>query len=66
LKNIAVPSLSTGAYGYPIEKAVEVAIAAVKEFLKNEDGLGRITFVLFTKQDFNVYREEAKKALIKV
>jgi O-acetyl-ADP-ribose deacetylase (regulator of RNase III) len=63
LKTVAFPSISTGAYGYPIEKAGEVAIAAVKEFLKNEDGLDRIVFVLFTKHDFGVYREEAKKAL---
>jgi len=66
LKSIAFPSISSGAYGYPVERAVEVAIAAAKEFLKNENGLDRITFVLFTKQDFTVYREEAKKALIKV
>lgn len=66
LKSIAFPSISTGAYGYPIEKAVEVAIAAVKEFLKNEDGLDRIAFVLFTKHDFDIYREEAKRALSKI
>jgi O-acetyl-ADP-ribose deacetylase (regulator of RNase III) len=63
LKTVAFPSISTGAYGYPIEKAGEVAIVAVKEFLNNEDGLDRIVFVLFTKHDLSVYREKAKKAL---
>lgn len=63
LKTVAFPSISTGAYGYPIEKASEVAMAAAKEFLKNEVGLDRIVFVLFTKRDFDVYREKAKTVL---
>jgi O-acetyl-ADP-ribose deacetylase (regulator of RNase III) len=63
LKTVAFPSISTGAYGYPIEKASEVAMATAKEFLKNEVELDRIVFVLFTKRDLDVYREKAKTAL---
>ena len=63
LKSIAFPSISTGTYGYPIEKGAEVAIAAVREFLKNKGGLDRITFVLFTAQDLDIYKEKVRKAL---
>lgn len=63
LKTLAFPSISTGAYGYPIEKASEIAIATLKEFLEKEDGLDRVIFVLFTKRDLNIYEEKAKKAL---
>jgi|SRR5271157_1269089 len=61
LKTIAFPSISTGAYGYPIEQASRVAFEAVKEFLEKEDGLSTVTFVLFTKNDFAIYTEVAKE-----
>jgi O-acetyl-ADP-ribose deacetylase (regulator of RNase III) len=63
LKTIAFPSISTGAYGYPLEEACEIAIATVREFLRKEDRLDRVVFVLFTEQDFNVYRRRAKEVL---
>jgi len=63
LKTIAFPSISTGAYGYPIEKACKVALKAVKEFLKKEDKLEKVVLVLYSKHDFEVYKEAAKEIL---
>ena len=63
LKTLAFPSISTGAYGYPIEKASEIALAAVKKFLENEDGLDMVIFVLFSKRDRDIYVEKARRAL---
>lgn len=63
LKTIAFPSISTGAYGYPVEKASRVALRAVKEFLTVEDNLDTVVFVLFTKDDLETYREAAKQVL---
>jgi O-acetyl-ADP-ribose deacetylase (regulator of RNase III) len=63
VKTIAFPSISTGAYGYPIEKASETALATVKEFLENEDELNRVMFVLFTQHDLDVYMEKAERSL---
>jgi len=39
LKTIAFPSISTGAYGYPIEDACRIALRTVKDFLEKEDKL---------------------------
>lgn len=61
LKTIAFPSISTGAYGYPIEKACKVALKAVKEFLEKEDKLDKVMLVLFSRRDFEVYKEALKK-----
>jgi len=61
LRTIAFPSISTGAYGYPIEKASRIAIATVKKSLEKEDRLDRIVFALFTKHDLEIYREAAKE-----
>jgi O-acetyl-ADP-ribose deacetylase (regulator of RNase III) len=63
LKTIAFPSISTGAYGYPIEKASRIAISTVKEFLEKEDKLEKVVFVLFSKRDFEIYRKTAEEIL---
>ena len=57
LKTIAFPSISTGAYGYPIEEAAKIASKTVKEFLQKEDKLDKIVFVLFTQSDLKVYEK---------
>ncbi len=61
LKTIAFPSISTGAYGYPIEKASRIALATVKDFLEKEDNLDKVTFVLFSEDDLEVYKEAGKE-----
>jgi O-acetyl-ADP-ribose deacetylase (regulator of RNase III) len=63
LKTIAFPSISTGAYGYPIEEACKVALKTVREFLEKEDKLEKVVLVLYSKHDFEVYREAAKEIL---
>jgi len=63
LKTIAFPSISTGAYGYPIEKASRIALTTVKKFLEREDKIDKVVFVLFTKHDLEIYKEAAKEIL---
>jgi O-acetyl-ADP-ribose deacetylase len=60
LKTVAFPSISTGAYGYPIEEASRVAVSAVKDFLEKEDKLERVSFVLFSESNFEVYLKAVK------
>ena len=48
LRSVAFPSLSTGAYRYPLRDAADVALSTVAEFLQNErHGLKLVRFVLF-------------------
>jgi len=63
LKTIAFPAISTGAYGYPTEKASRIALSTVKKFLKEEDKLDRVVFVLFTRHDLETYKEAVKELL---
>ncbi len=63
LKTVAFPSISTGAYGYPVEDASLVALEAVKEFLEKEDNLDEVVFVLFSGQALEAYLDEARKVL---
>lgn len=62
IKTIAFPSISTGAFGYPVDKAAIVAIKAVKDFLESNDGIDEVIFVLFNDTIYNEY-ENALKSL---
>lgn len=57
LKTIAFPSISTGAYGYPVEKASRVAVRAVVEFLEKNKGIEQVRFVLHSMHDLRTYEE---------
>ena len=54
IKSISFPSISTGAYRFPIEKASKIAIKTVIDFLKDNE-FQEVRFVLFTKKDFEIY-----------
>jgi len=58
IKTIAFPSISTGAYGYPIELASDIAL---KFAFRYKDFFERIIFVLFSDYDLMVYEREYKK-----
>lgn len=56
-KIIAFPSISTGAYRFPIEEACPIALKTVKDFIQdNPDIVEKVIFVLFSERDLEVYR----------
>ena len=56
LKTIAFPSISTGVCRFPIELAAPIALKTTQDFIaQNPGALGKVTFVLFSEQDFSVY-----------
>jgi O-acetyl-ADP-ribose deacetylase len=59
LRSVAFPSISTGAYGYPIKEAGEVALGTVKEFVEREGWPPAVTFVLFSVRDLETYERLA-------
>jgi O-acetyl-ADP-ribose deacetylase (regulator of RNase III) len=58
VRSIAFPSISTGAYGYPVEKAAPVALSTVAAFLRMEKlAPGLVRFVLFDAGTLRAYHE---------
>ncbi len=56
LESIAFPSLSTGAYRYPVEPASKIALEAVANYLKsNKTSLKEVRFVLYDTATYNAY-----------
>jgi len=57
LKIVAFPAISTNIYGYEINEATQVALAAIKEHIENNPNtFDEIRCVVFSKDDFNVYK----------
>lgn len=61
LGTVSFPSISTGAYGYPVPEAAEVALGAVIEFLKDDTSLQEVVFVLFDRGALAAYEEVLRK-----
>jgi len=76
IKKISFPSISTGAYRFPIEKASRIALKTVIDFLQNNEfvplenpdisgltGFEEVRFVLFSKKDLEIYCKNLKRIL---
>jgi len=64
LSSIAFPSISTGAYGYPVDEAAGVALRAVRGFLLVESTtLREVVFVLFDMMTFKAYSHALNEIL---
>jgi O-acetyl-ADP-ribose deacetylase len=61
LKSIAFPSISTGAYGYPIGEASSIAIETTLAQLKRFPDIERAVFCLFSEKDLEIYRSRLAK-----
>ena len=58
IRTIAFPSISTGVFGYPVEKAAETAVKAVLTFLEShKDAFDAVYWVLFDDNTLRVYEQ---------
>ena len=55
---IAFPSISTGAFGYPLDAATHVAVTTVREYLRGPHGFREVTFCCFSARDLEQYERE--------
>ena len=55
IKTIAFPSISTGVYGFPMERAAGIATTEIKRFLENNDSIKKITLVCFGHRAYAIH-----------
>ena len=61
IRSIAFPSISTGVYSYPVEKAAHIAVETVNDFLADHCGeIDDVTWILFDDQTYKVYENEIR------
>lgn len=65
LRSLSFPSISTGAYGFPTERAAGVALSAVRDFLE-EHIFEEVRFVLFSPEDLRIYEEIWEKTVNRI
>jgi O-acetyl-ADP-ribose deacetylase (regulator of RNase III) len=54
---VALPSISTGAYGFPVDRAAPIAIATIREEMLRHPGVRKVRFWLFDEQTYDAFRE---------
>jgi len=57
IATIAFPSISTGIYGFPIERASRIALKTVKSFLEQHASIQKVVFVCFGQHDYHIYQQ---------
>ena len=65
LKSVAFPSISTGAYGYPLEEAAPIALRTVNDYLQGHPDIQLVRFVLFGKEAYQAYERALKDVSVK-
>ena len=60
IKTIAFPSIGTGAYGFPIERAAPIALQVVRENLEKMNRIEKVVFMCFSQYDYDVYEKSMK------
>jgi O-acetyl-ADP-ribose deacetylase (regulator of RNase III) len=60
LKSIAFPAISTGIFGYPIDRCAKIMIATAKEYLSKDTQIEEVIFCLYTSSDFQVFEEKLR------
>lgn len=56
LKSIAFPAISTGIFGYPIDKCAKIMISSTNQYLKSETQNLKVIFCLYTKDDYDIFK----------
>ncbi|MFX1492647.1 MAG: macro domain-containing protein [Promethearchaeota archaeon] len=58
LQSVAFPAISTGIFGYPINKCAKIMINTAKEYLNGKTQIKSVIFCLYTQSDFDVFQKE--------
>lgn len=63
LSSISFPAISTGAYGYPLHEAAEIALNSIVEPLRSTASIVHVRFVLFDDTALKAYAKAAERVL---
>ena len=58
IRTIAFPSISTGAYGFPMERAARIAVRETKAFLERNTSVERVRLVCFGRSAYELYAQK--------
>jgi O-acetyl-ADP-ribose deacetylase (regulator of RNase III) len=63
IKSISFPAISTGIFGFPIERCAEIMLRTTIDYLKGQTNLSKVVFCLYGRDSYNVFAQQLKKEL---
>ncbi|MEQ8156222.1 MAG: macro domain-containing protein [Clostridiaceae bacterium] len=61
IRTVAFPSISTGIYEFPLDKASQIAVSAIKKFLNENEEIEKVAIICFDRETFDYYNNEINK-----
>ena len=61
MKSIALPAISTGIFGFPIERAARIMLTEIQRFLQGGTKLDRVVLCLYDEEAFGVFKRELRR-----
>lgn len=63
MESIAFPAISTGVFGFPLDRCAGIMLGNTKEYLSGKTGIRSVVFCLFDKKSFDVFADRLKALL---
>ena len=60
LKSLAFPAISTGIFGFPLDRCARIMLSSTIEYLKGKTNIKKVVFCLFGKEGFEIFLNELK------
>jgi O-acetyl-ADP-ribose deacetylase (regulator of RNase III) len=64
IKTVAFPSVSAGAYGFPVDRAARIAVCETKDFLEQDRSVEKVVLVCFSAGALEIYRGAVTKICV--
>jgi O-acetyl-ADP-ribose deacetylase (regulator of RNase III) len=65
IKSISFPAVSSGIFGFPIDRCAKIMLRATIDYLEGQTDLEKVVFCLFGQDSFNVFENQLKQELAK-
>jgi O-acetyl-ADP-ribose deacetylase (regulator of RNase III) len=65
IKSISFPAISTGIFGFPIERCAKIMLGTTIDYLKRQTGLEKVIFCLFGRDSFEAFEKQLKQEISK-
>jgi O-acetyl-ADP-ribose deacetylase (regulator of RNase III) len=65
LKSISFPAISTGIFGFPLQRCAEIMLKTTIDYLKGQTGLEKVIFCLFGQDSYQVFANQLKQEISK-
>jgi O-acetyl-ADP-ribose deacetylase (regulator of RNase III) len=63
MKSISFPAISTGVFGFPIQRCAEIVLRTTIDYLKGQTGLGKVVFCLFSHADYEIFANQLNQEI---